>query len=432
MRYKPIEKPRKVNIQLRPWHYVVISIILVLGAFLIGATLGTKIDLKVQKSATESSENTQLDIVYNYLEEVRVAIANHDIHTLESSMKGSEFDLEKSDYKAIVEYFNDKDVLLNQFIAQLKSQGDVYLNGHPKENTFFYLDDIDGKIGIKVNKANVEIIPRTRIEDIVTEVEGGDRVNHNNKEDKNILIEGILPVTTKIKVEAGEWSEEHEYDFIKAFIKPTKMNGYDTTLRTLAFKHGAGISVNVVTNVDEAKLYINGKISDIKIGTTSYRVDALKEGDTLRAEYQGERSKEYKVRKENEMAELDFEIAKEEERFGVSKSAVDSGEVIAKNLLNTITNGVSSKDASVLKNVVDSGIESQAHDVVNNLINKYNSLIFSDVKATNATMSGTRLDMTLEYSYECADSFGSSIIQQGDMSIAIDLSTAKVLSFNLN
>lgn len=399
---------------------------------MLGTALVSKLELIKDDSSKAEKDNPQAAIISEYLIDVKNALANHDIGFLEERIKGNEFEMTKDDYKALAEYFTDNESGLNKFISCLNNQIESYLAGKILDSAFFYLDDVDGKVCIKVNHATVRFLPWSSIDEYIIETEDGKSHSREIDEDGGFTLDKLLPLNTKVTIKAGEWSEKYEYDFIKDFCRSKGKSESGTRVLALVFKRGAGVSISVCTNVEEAKLYINGKATDIKIGIDTERIDGLKEGDTLRAEYKGERSKEYKVRKTNNMAQLDFDIVKEEERFGVPKSDVDSGEVIAKNLLNSVSNGVNAQDADVLANIVDSSISAEAHNIVNDLINKYTSLSFTNVSATSASKSGSRLDMKLSYSYETISSLGSETIQNGSMSIVIDLSSAKVLGFTLN
>ena len=416
----------------KPIIIILLSLILVFCSFLGGVYIVIKEEARSKAEpviATEKADDPQLNNVYSFVSDVSRAIEHHDINYLKENMIGNDFEISKDNFKELCNYFTDKNIELNKFTVVLKKQARQYLDSKPVTNTFFYLDDHNGKIVIKVNKGNIQLLPRTRASTITISLDGDSKEYDVTK--GSIFTEGEFPVTTKVNAKVGEWEEEFTFDYIDGFLDEGGMKGYDCTLRRILFKRGAGICVNTTTNSPGATLYINGEKTDIKLDEFGTLVDVLKEGDTLRAENDGERSKEVKIRKNSKEAYLEFKI-KIEERFGVPKDIVDSAEVITKNFLNVLSNAVSAKDPNVISNVVDERIQHQASSIAAGLINQYNSLIFSNVNVTNASQSGSRVDLQISYSYESMGLLDSSVVQNGYANVSVDTSNAKVVTFNLN
>lgn len=409
-----------------------------LGIAVLGFYIGTRLpslDIKGINYADTSSRDEEIrdprtDTIYKFLDELGTAIADKDISKLNAMMVGDGLEINKEDLQQFVEPFasNNK---IKEFIMTLKDQTIGYLEGEPSKDLFFYLDDRDSKLKVVVNAIELELLVRSETEEItVTINETKEKTVKIPKDSNTAVISGLMPCNMKIDASIKEYKDTINVNTIKYFINPETRKGSELTIRELIFKRGAGVRAVIHTNGDGAKLFINGKETDIILSSSeSTIVDQLKLGDTLRANLDGEMSNDFKLREGEFTAELNFK-PKEELRFGLPKLIIDNLETHTTNFLNSLVNGVSSKDASQVLGQIEPHSQTDAMTKMNRLVSSYSSILFTGVSITNVVQQGEYYDVYVNVTVDGIDLFGGSVLAPGSIVIRMG-ANGLVNNFNI-
>ena len=420
--------------ELTPFKKIVLIMLMfvvsAIGGWFIGLHIATRGETKLglNVGATEQEEN-----VYKIVNSFGEALKDGDVGTVRELLISSDSNqpVSTDEAKSLVDYFERNQTQLIPFISKIKNQTDAFLgedaNARKRRvaNLYYYLGEHNGKVAIIVQHGGINLLVRTD-KKVSVKANGTDM----QVQERRVEIPNVFPSEVVINGEFEGDKDTLTLDFIKMYLKG---NHDGLMARGILFKNGVGKSVTVSTNAPEAILFINGEKTDkvVKAGE-GLSVDGLKSEDKIRLQYKGKMSSEEKVGDGNKNIYLEFKIEELETRFNLPKSLVDGLERRATNFFNAITNGVSSQNPGVLAIEVDSNpeVQAKASSTMQELTQRYSSLLFSDLEVVNAEQSGDSVTLTLDFNFDSIDKFGTAGIQHDDARVKFN-SNGQIVDFSM-
>lgn len=428
-----IKRNRK-GFELTPFKKVVLIMLMfvlaAVGGWFIGLHIASKGESKLGMDigATEQEEN-----VYKVVNALGEAIKDGDVGTVRDILISSDNNepVTSEEAKSLIDYFERNQTQLIPFISKIRNQTDAFLDEdakarkHRVANLFYYIGEHNGKVAIMVQHGGINLLVKTD-EKVDIKANGTDVEVH----ERRVEIPNVFPTEVVIEGSFEEEKDSVTLDFISMFLK----GEHDGLLaRGILFKRGAGKRVTVLTNAPEATLFVNGEKTDkiVKAGE-GLIVDGLKPEDKIRLQYKGKMSNEEKVGDGNRSIYLEFKLEEFETRFNLPKKLIDGLEQRATNFFNAITNGVSSQNTGALAIEVDANpeVQSKAGTTMQELTQRYNSLLFSDLEVVNAEQSGDSVTLTLDFNFDSIDKGGTAGIQHDDAWVKFN-ANGQIVDFNL-
>lgn len=427
-------KRNRRGFELTPFKKIILIILMfvlaALGGWFLGLHIANKGESKLGMNvgATEQEEN-----VYKVVNALGEALKEGDIGAVRDIMISSDNNqpITSEEAKSLVDYFERNEKQLIPFISKIKNQTDAFLDEdekarkHRVANLYYYIGEHNGKVAIMVQHGGINVLVRT--DEKVDIKANGTEMEVN---ERRVEIPNVFPSEVVIEGSYEDYKDTLSLDFIEMYLKG---NHDGLMARGILFKKGAGKSVIVTTNAPEATLYINGEKTDkIVKADEGLVVDGLKPEDKIRLQYKGKMSSEEKVDEGNKNIYLEFKLEEFETRFNLPKKLIDGLERRASNFFNAITNGVSSQNPGVLAIEVDSNpeVQGKASSTMQELTQRYNSLLFSDLEVVNAEQSGDSVTLTLDFNFDSIDKAGTAGIQHDDAWVKFN-SNGQIVDFSM-
>ena len=409
--------------QIRDWQINAAIVVLACGSFGIGAkyAASTAVDQQVTIEDTASYV-----LIQEPLARIKQCVINRDVREIQKYVQGNGFEMSKDDYKEFLNQFKTQgDITL--FINELENQAAAFVKGSDLSDRYYYLDgDVDSLV-LRVNK--VKVNARFGTSNMVT-VNG---VDYDARTRRIVELPEVLPFNTKFRAEVGgKWKEEQELKLFDMFIGKQVKVGSDLTAKLKFYKYGAGNVVFIRTNRNNAIIYVNDKKTDRTVSSGGCFRDGFEEGDTIRLEYGGKKSKEYKVDKNNLTTTLNINFTPFLPPKEVKPEVVTPDyNAIANTFLSAITSSISSGNTTPVEGVMVSEYRYVARNALQPLLIQYTDMQFSDVYVSNTVLAGDgSRTITVTYNCSCTDASGGSVVSNGIATLNLN-SAGGIVGFTL-
>ncbi|WP_460376522.1 TcaA second domain-containing protein, partial [Paraclostridium bifermentans] len=423
------------RMELTPFKRVILIMLIIviaaIGGWFIGIYIATTGESKISNmnvGATEQEEN-----VYKIVDTLGEALRSGDTSTVTDVLVSADNNqpVTEDEAESLVDYFERNQAMLTPFISKIKTQTNAFLDEDTKarknrvSNLYYYIGEYKGKVAIMVHHAEINAVVKTD-EKVKVKANGTDL----SIKERRVEIPNVFPSEVVIEGTFAEEKDTLTFDFIKLFLDGNH-DGF--VARGILFKRGAGKSLVISTNAPEADVYVNGeKIHKTVKSGEDLNLDGLKPDDKVRLQYKGKMSSEEKVGDGNRRVSLEFKLEEFETRFNLPKKLVDGLEGRASNFFNAITNGVSTQNAGALAIAVDGnpGVQQKASTVMQELTQRYNSLLFSDLEVVNAVQGGDGVTLTVDFNFDSIDKAGTAGMQKDDAWVKFN-TNGQVIDFGL-
>ena len=409
--------------QVKDWHVNVAIALAACGAFTIGAKFAA---MTTVEQGIKMEDTTSYTLIQQPLTQLKQGIISRDVKAISDMVKGNGFDMEKDDYKLFLDQFKTQgDVTL--FINVLENQASTFVKGGDlSKDYYYYLDgDVENLI-LRVNKVNVN----ARFGTSETVNVNGEDFGSGTK--RTAALPSTLPFNTKYTATVGnKWKDVKQLNLFDMFIEKEVKNGSKLDTNIKFFENGAGLLVHINTNCDGAVLYVNNEKTNRTVSAGGCFRDGFSEGDTIRLEFGGKRTKEFTVKANRLSATLNLDLGEYLAPTEIKKPVGQDADFIVDRFLNAISQSIRAGKTEYVEELMADGSGGVAQSVMQTLFMQYKELNFKNTYVNNTvTSSDGGVNATATFTYDGTDINGNSLQQPGTASIQIN-SEGDIIGFTL-
>lgn len=412
--------------EIRNWHVNTVVRVLVLSSFIFGVKYAEKSMNASSGSAVSLEEADGSQILDQPLNQLQQAIVNKDINAIKHMLSGNGFALSDDDYKTFLNQFKTEGDAI-RFVDVLRKQGSDFSQGKPHKHEYYFVDGTSDNVSFKVNGLTAELtfgtLGSAKIDDTV----------YNLNDNRVVEVKNILPFNQKITAKVDNtWTDSEQLDIFSSFIGDAVKTGDKLVVKGRLFDRGAGLVVHIDTNVDNGILYINGDRSNRTVSSGGCYRDRFKDGDKIRVEFGGKKSKEHKVSKDDLNTTLNINLDEYLSEQDVHKEDHFDAKLTAKNFFAAVKKCIKHGNTKDLDDLMAPGYEVLSEQYLSSYLNMYSRISFSNIyyNSVNTDSNGnSNVSATFQYNAETIDDV--EVKAEGAATIQIN-SDNKIIGFTIN
>lgn len=412
--------------EIRNWHVNMLVRAMVLGSFVIGVKYAdTKIKASTDSGVTmdESDGSHVLDAA---LKDLESALVSKDMNQIKKLLTGNGFAITDEEYKTFMNQFKTEGDAI-RFVNAIRRQASDFSKGNIAKEQYYFADGNLDNISFKVNRLTAELTFGT-----LGKAKIGDEQFDLNQT-RVVQLKDVLPFNQTITAKVDNtWTDKETLNIFSSFIGDSVKTGDKLTVKGRLFDQGAGIVVHINTNVDNGILYVNGDRSNRTVMSGGCYRDRFKEGDKIRVEFGGERSKEFKVAKDKVNANLEIDLDSFMTQSEIKKEDYLAPKLVAKNFFNAVEKCVKHGNTKDLDDLMAPGYEYVSESALASYINSFDRIDFTNVyyNTVNTDSQGnTNVSATFQYAADTLE--GVYMKAEGAATIQLNADN-KIVGFTIN
>lgn len=412
--------------EIKNWHVNTVIRTLVLASFIVGVKFADKSLKASNKPGISMEESDGSQVLDEPLNQLQQAIVNKDLGTVKHLLTGNGFSLSDDEYKEFLNQFKTEGDAI-RFVNVIRRQASDFAQNKPHKTEYYYADGTLEDVKFKINKITAELTFGTLGTAEVNEKE------YNLNKDRIIEVKDLLPFNQDITAKVDNtWTDKETLNIFSSFIGDTVKTGDKLVVKGRVFDNGAGLIVHIDTNVDNGILYINGDRSNRTVMSGGCYRDRFKEGDKIRVEFGGKKSKEHKVSKDDLNTTLNIDLDEFMKPQEIHKEDNFNAKLTAKNFFRAVKKCVKHGNTKDLDELMAPGYETIAQQALSSYINTYSEISFSNIyyNSVNTDSRGnSNVSATFQYDAETLEDV--EVKAEGAATIQLN-SDNKIVGFTIN
>lgn len=412
--------------EIRNWHVNMLVRSLVLGSFVLGVKYADKKIKAANNIAVTMEESDGSKVLDDSLKELENALVSKDLGKIKKLIVGNGFSVTDDEYKTFLNQFKTEGDAI-RFVNAIRRQASDFSKGNPCKDAYYFADGSAENVVFKINRITAELTFGTLGKATIGENEFDLNTN------RVVQLKNLLPFNQTISAMVDHtWTDKEELKIFSSFIGDAVKSGDKLVVKGRVFDNGAGLVVHIDTNVDNGILYLNGNRTNRTVSSGGCYRDRFKEGDKIRVEFGGERSKEFKIRKDKLNAKLNIDSAEFLTSDEINKEDYLGPKLAAKNFFNAVEKCVKHGNTKDLKDLILPENETAAQQALAYYLNSFDRIDFTNIyyNSVNTDSQGnTNVSATFQYDADTLE----GVYMKSDGAATIQLNSEnKITGFTIN